>query len=228
MAMRLTLRTLLAYLDRILEPADSAEMSKKVEESKAAAELVSRIREVTKKVRLGAPPVDGKGLGLDPNTVAEYLDNTMPAERMPDFELVCLDSDVHLAEVAACHEVLSLVLVKAAEIDPGMRQRLYDLPTAAAQAPRPEASAPITAVPVAAPIAAAAPPMQPEPARRFEVPDYLRQGADTLPKRRRTGALAAIVALVAIILALGTAALALVPRNSLPTALQPLAYFCHI
>ena len=50
--MRLTLRTLLAYLDDILEPAQAKEIGDKLNESSFASSLVSRIREVMRRRRL--------------------------------------------------------------------------------------------------------------------------------------------------------------------------------
>lgn len=125
--MRLTLRTLLAYLDDILEPAEAREIGQKLQESSVASSLVSRIREVVRRRRLTAPTVSGSGMGIDPNLVAEYLDNTLPPEGIADVEKICLESDVHLAEVAACHQVLTLALGEPVEIHPETRERMYAL-----------------------------------------------------------------------------------------------------
>ena len=125
--MRLTLRTLLAYLDDVLEPSQAKEIGEKMQESSFAASLVSRIREVMRRRRLTAPALSGPGSGIDPNTVAEYLDNTLPPESIADVEKICLDSDVHLAEVGACHQVLTLVLGEPVDISPESRERMYGL-----------------------------------------------------------------------------------------------------
>src|SRR5215510_11087969 len=125
--MRLTLRTMLAYLDDVLEPADAEALRAKIDESDFASGLVDRIQGVLKKLRMDAPKLDGKGMGNDANTVAEYLDSALTQDRVAEFERICLESDKHLCEVAACHQVLTIVLGKPADVPVEMRERIYAL-----------------------------------------------------------------------------------------------------
>jgi hypothetical protein len=204
--MRLTLRALLAYLYNVLEPAEADEFAAKVQESPVASGLVQRIRGITHKVRMTAPRIDAKGLTDDANNVAEYLDNNLAEDRVADFERTCLESDMHLAEVAGSYQILTMVLGKPAEVPPKLRERIYGLPaeegdvhseprsedtaeksrirsrivkaaTAAVDSSRPQAEVKTTST-------------HPVP----EVPEYLRGGS-------RYGALPVIAAAILVLLA---------------------------
>ena len=108
--MRLTLRTLLAYLDDILEAEDAQQLGQKIQESEVATQLMHRIRHVVGQLRGESVSALAEGLAKDANFVAEYLDNTMPPEKVAEFERLCLESDGLLAEVAACHQIRASVL----------------------------------------------------------------------------------------------------------------------
>jgi hypothetical protein len=202
--MRLTLRTLLAYMDGMLEAEDVEDIRAQIEKSEFAQTLMHRIREAMGRPGLGAPEsFRGKGRS-DPNTVAEYLDNTLPDSRLAEFEKLCLDpkSDVALAEVAACHQILTLVLGEAAEIDPDAREQMYRLPETGRHRAPPEA----VAAPSGKDRAPAATDIPELPKRRArpEVPEYLREPA----KRRRLLPVVGVVALAAcfvvmVLIALG-------------------------
>jgi hypothetical protein len=125
--MRLTLRTLLAYLDDTLPPAEARQIGLKVAENPPAQELVDRIKRVTRRRGLSTPPTGTEGSPSDPNTVAEFLSDALPSEQVAAFEQTCLESDVHLAEVASCHQILTLVLSEQVRVPPTARKRMYQL-----------------------------------------------------------------------------------------------------
>jgi hypothetical protein len=173
--MRLTLRTLLGYLDDILEPIATKELGERISESSVATSLVVRIKDVTRRRRVLAPAVTGPGSEPDANVTAEYLDNTLAPEKVEDLERLCLESDTHLAEVASCHQILTLVLGEPVDIPQAMRERIYALgSTATAEAGsrvrQEEAQAAATTTPAPPVVARATSDASPV------VPDYLRSG----------------------------------------------------
>lgn len=195
--MRLTLRTLLAYLDNVLDPADAEVLGKKIRDSEFATGLVQRIHGVLRKLRMDAPRLDGKGLGNDPNTVAEYLDSTLPQDRVSDFERICLESDKHLCEVAACHQILALVLGRPAEVPPELREKIYALAEPERMVPVP-AAVPPAEVPPPPPVAKVnGRPAERQAEQTLEIPEYLRRrSGPSLP-------LLAASAVVAMLLGIG-------------------------
>jgi len=221
--MRLTLRTLLAYLDRehlknLLSPEESRaleELGTKIGNNEFASGLVERIHGSLGRPRLGAPKLNGRGIGLDPNTVAEFLDNSLHQDRMQEFEKVCLESDVHLAEVAACHQILSLVLAERPDVSQELREKMYQLPHQAQVVSKGgEASlrepVAVTSEPVSdssrpaedAPTRESAPPKEsiskrPTIDKKSQIPDYLRAS-------RRSSSWKPILAMAALVLLLLT------------------------
>ena len=131
--MRLTVRTLLAYLDRVLDEEASKSLKEKLDESEFATQLAEKIASSIKQPDLGAPAVQAVHPIENPNTIAEYLDNVLQPEMTPEIERVLLESDIHMSEAAACHQILTLVLSKPATVSPSLRDRLYEL---AAQLPK--------------------------------------------------------------------------------------------
>ncbi|HWE38953.1 MAG TPA: hypothetical protein VG406_20560 [Isosphaeraceae bacterium] len=123
--MRLTLRTLLAWLDDTLPPAEVREIGQQVADSPFAQDLVEKIRRVTRQRRLTVPNGSGAD-ATDPNLVASYLDNQLSPEQVGEFEKRCLTSDVHLAEVASAHQILSLIGQRA-KVPAEARHRMYHL-----------------------------------------------------------------------------------------------------
>lgn len=128
--MRLTLRTLLAYLDDRLPPEKAREIGLKIQKSGFATELVERVREVKRRRRVATdqdkvPPVDA-------NLIAEYLDDQLAPEVVARLEQRILASDALLAEVASAHELLGM-LREPVPVESRLRERLLTQdPTGAA------------------------------------------------------------------------------------------------
>lgn len=234
--MRLTLRTLLAYMDDILEPSDHEELGKKIESSDFATELIHRCRDTVRRLRLGAPAVGaedsddvlGGDMTADANTVSEYLDNTLPPEAVAEFERICLEpgtqADMHLAEVSSCHHVLTMVLGEPAEIDVRIRERMYTLPKELASgkmlrmepAHQGLSSVEPQAAPAARPTMPSPAPVAPSGERPTEVPDYLRAASRARRSRIRWITAVVMLAMVAGVLYF---VLTPVPEPELPAEL---------
>jgi hypothetical protein len=88
---------------------------------------MARIKEVTRRRRITTPAPGGPGSKVDPNAIAGYLDNALPPDALADVESLALASDVHLAEIAACHQILTIVLGEPARVPPTAHQRMYGL-----------------------------------------------------------------------------------------------------
>ena len=128
--MRLTVRTLLAWIDGVLAPEDQQALGEKVAASGVAPALVERTKAVVGHQGLSAPSPVGRGLADDPNTAAEFLDNVLDAERLEAFERICIESDIHLADVAACHEILAEITREPGLLEPlgvAQRRKLLDM-----------------------------------------------------------------------------------------------------
>ena len=141
--MRLTLRTLLAYLDDLLEPQQARDLGERISRSEDASAMVARLKHVLRKRRIEAPPVDESGSQPSANMTAAYLDNTLTAPEVDVFERAALSDDVVLAETAGCHQILSVVLAEPVEVESDLRMRMYGFAGMDASPPTEEPSVPI-------------------------------------------------------------------------------------
>lgn len=125
--MRLTLRTLLAYLDHALPPAEAQEIAHKLQTSPVATKLADRIGELLRSGDCGPAPT------LDPNVVAGYLDNTLEPDEILAVETVCLESPAQIEETAACHQLLFRGTLAQPALSTAGRERLNALTPGASQ-----------------------------------------------------------------------------------------------
>lgn len=122
--MRLTLRTLLAYLDDRLAPQQAREIGQKLTTSPFATELADRIRSVVRRRRLAKESAGQKN--IDANLIAEYLDDQLTPELVALIEKEILTSDHSLAEVAATHQIIGS-LNDPVDIAEPLKERLLRL-----------------------------------------------------------------------------------------------------
>lgn len=194
--MRLTLRTLLAYVDDTLPPAQAREIGTRIAEVPEAAVLMQKLRDVIRRRRISAPNLTGPGSGPDPNIVGDYLESSLAPADVVELEQLCYRSDMHLAEVAACHKILSLVLGDPVEVPQDMRERMYALGRSnKSPLPQQEAS-PSAAVAAEREQAATAEQSMRSTEALFEdgIPDYLKRGPGS--RRWTTGAFVLLLGIV--------------------------------
>lgn len=139
MAVRLTLRKILAYVDDSMEPAQALEVGRRIAEDPNAGKLIERIRAIIRSRRLNAADPLAETPGLDPNDMAEYLDREMPGEAKSGFERSCLATDSLLAELASLHQLVHQPAGDAPELSAELYARLYGLEGLGLAASKPEA-----------------------------------------------------------------------------------------
>lgn len=125
--MRLTLRTLLAFRDGVLDPKDAAILEAKIQESSTAQQISQRIEQDMRNRKIAPIPVDAREFGFEANRVAEFLDDTIPTETLPEMERQCLENSMLLCEIGCCHQILSRALTIPATIPNSLRQRVRNL-----------------------------------------------------------------------------------------------------
>ena len=124
--MQLPLSLILAYLDNILDPEYHDRIERQLEQNPEQMQLVHRIDDLLRHARpMKAEVLDASG--LDPNTVAGFLDLSLSPQQSADCQQLMLDSDRYLAEVACCHQILSKTLGEPAQVSPELRDRVYSL-----------------------------------------------------------------------------------------------------
>lgn len=105
---RLTLRTLLAHRDEVLSAEQAVILTGKIARSPRARLLQKRMDRLAAAVR-PIPAVSP----LDPNDLAEYIDNVLPAAKVAEFEHQILAADRALRETVQLHRLLARVLRSA-------------------------------------------------------------------------------------------------------------------
>jgi hypothetical protein len=127
--MRLTLRTLLAYLNQSNLNLRAVErIEAKLKGSPTASKLIEDLREIMADPQVAALAPDCDEGFKEANWVAEYLDNSLDESNVEAFERQAFESTLLLSEIAGCHEVLSAVgRNELAVVPAALRQRAYEI-----------------------------------------------------------------------------------------------------
>ncbi len=124
--MRLTLRTLLAYRDGVLSPADYEDLHRRIQQSPDAGNLLRRINDLVASSELLSPKVDLTGL-KGPNVIAEYLDDVLISSRIAELERLCLEYSEHLVELAHCHQLIAQAMNTHVEVSEDLQKKALEL-----------------------------------------------------------------------------------------------------
>ena len=107
--MRLTVRTLLAWRDRLLSEEDQRDLDEKYYLT-MLSQIERRIERVLGNLDLPSSASGCCRLVCCANSTAEFLDNALSEECPGSLESNCIESDVQLCEAAECHQLLSEML----------------------------------------------------------------------------------------------------------------------
>lgn len=136
MGLKVRLIKLLGYMDDTLEPVESLEVGQRIQKSKSTQAAMTEIGKIMRRRRLRAAEADPELADVDANTVAAYLDQTMPPPESDAFEEKALSSEILLAEVASAHQILSIVESEPADVPSKNRDRIVAMGGASPAAPR--------------------------------------------------------------------------------------------
>ena len=113
----------------MLDPKEAALLEEKIKESSTAQQISQRIETGMRNRKIAPIPVDAREFGFEANLVAEFLDDTIPMETLPDMERKCLENNALLIEIGSCHQILSRAISVPASIPASLRQRIRELPS---------------------------------------------------------------------------------------------------
>jgi hypothetical protein len=99
--MRVTLRTLIAGQCGLLNPHQKATLDEQLRQHAAARLLYEHLTDLRLSKTPRTPPLSGTGLGIDPASVAGYLQRRLPADQAQAFERIAIESDQALDELMA-------------------------------------------------------------------------------------------------------------------------------